>query len=324
MVSFIRWQPAPIILGYVEPILPAPCPQANKFEYALPVQVGDTISFVSDAQEIGYTTGGPYFIGIMDEECKNIKPDYTVGFPTGSEDGRQMFVNVTIPVECKENKCYRLIFFGILEDATPWTPTGVVSCQTDEEGNNTGWQLVEQTRDATYEYTPFFVSNPLRVCAERESTKLIEFKGNSIDFGVNYPAFPEFIQSFRLHLTIAEPSHPISTGTYRQTNGRFVRKNTFIDKQRVLHTGYMDELTHDALVNALHHDLVIINGLEYFATGDYEESHRETRQNKDRYDQLYTATQNLLLQGYNQRNRACELEENDFRVYDDQYQTIYE
>lgn len=323
MRSFIRWQPAPIIEGYAEPSLAEPCPAVDRYTFSLPIKEGDRLHFIANAEEIPLLNGGEGGIGLMNWKCENVA--YELGTFVTSQDERQRAFELVIPTPLPEG-CYYLVWYEkTYSTIGEWTTTAS-SCVIDPDtGLQNRFQQLEQEREITgLVRTPLLISNPLKLVPQYlPSTKILEFKGEAIDFGNDYPSFPDFRNILRLPVTIAEANHLVSTKEYRQTNGYYRRGNTYVDKRYILHTAYLDEQAHDAMQNALLHDELSIDGKLYFTSGEYKPEHQETALVENRYHPIYPASVELTLQGYNQINRACDLEPSEFKIYNDNYSDAY-
>lgn len=321
MKSFIRFFPPPIIEGYDEPALPVPCPTAGKYEFQMPIKGGDLMRFILNVEDTPVSEGATGKLGLINGDCENVS--YEIGLYDTSTDNRQRAFTVNFPL--LPIGCYRFVWYE--ETYSSMGPDVIVatSCLTDGSGNNTGFQQQTIENEATgLVRTPIAISNPLTLIPDYDrNTKIVQYSGSGIDYGYNYDNFPDFFHYFRLPVTIAEQSHEVSTKEYRQTNGRFRRGNTYIDKKIVLNTEYFDDATHDAFANVLYHDNVTIDGVEYFATGDYAPKHQETALVPDRFHPMWPASIEMKLQGYNQQNNACDLEPSEFKIYNDVYTDVY-
>lgn len=319
MQSFIRWNTAyNEIAGYDGVTEIDGCPMPDQYEYMMPIAPGDILSFIADAALLGYPQAGEYDvfkIGLI-SGCENV--EYDIGTIVPTPDKRQLYCTVLIPTDLEEMDCYQLIFYKETPGSvTDWVQTGIIGCQLDSNGRQTGWQRVTQERTVgDYTIQSIAVSNHLQYSSMWMSTKIIAFRDQRNGWDYDYNNSGAFYQQVRLHVTVAEPTPVLNTSEYRQTDGVYRRGNTYIDKKRTLRTDYFDEPTHDALQVALFHYTVLIDGVSYFARGEYETDHIESKVVPDRFHPLWTASIELLVQGYNQHNNQCSLPGRKGRVFD--------
>jgi hypothetical protein len=321
MHQFIRWQLAPEIEGYEPPTLPLSCPQAGEYDFSMPFKWGDNMHFICNSEDLAYSSALTYGIGLINEQCENVA--YSVGLYHVSEDKRQILFKLEMPNV--PLGCYRLVWYKqvyepigeetlIDEDCVPGMP-GYVDRTYSQE-------VTEMQR------IPVRVSNPLtRIRQANRDTKILEYydrRDKGVHFEFNYASFPLDTQRFRLPITIAEWQPDESDKVYRQTNGVFRRGNIFIDEGYTLRTEYFDRETHRALNNALSHAYIAIDGIQYFKFSAYKAEHFETALVPDRYHPNWIASCELRLQGYNQRNNACDYGEGLFKIYEFAYDEPYE
>jgi hypothetical protein len=142
------------------------------------------------------------------------------------------------------------------------------------------------------------ISNPISINANECCTKILKYKDDGFSFDFDYPDNPTFYQEIRIGIDLRNVQPVIKEKVYRQTNGKNLRGNTFVDKQIELHTDQVDYETHLALAIALKHTEVIIDTVSYFMLGDYTQDFNE-------FDNMSDGKAVLLEQEFNQSNFKC-------------------
>jgi hypothetical protein len=142
------------------------------------------------------------------------------------------------------------------------------------------------------------ISNKLSLNRLECFTKIIQYRDRGYSFDFDYEGNPTFYQKARIHLDFQDTKPVISEKVYRQTDGVFKRGNTYIDKEVNLFTDQFDDETNLSLAVALKHQDLIIEGVQYFAQGEYEVEPNDQGNLQRGHAKLYE-------QGFNKTNIKC-------------------
>lgn len=142
------------------------------------------------------------------------------------------------------------------------------------------------------------ISNKLSMNRQECFTKLIQFKDTGYSFDFDYKSNPTFSQKVRIHLDLQDTKPIVNEKVYRQSNGVYKRGNTFIDKEVNLYTDQFDDETNLSLAIALKHQEFSIEGIPYFAPGEYDPESNE-------FSNLQRGHAKLYEQGFNKTNIKC-------------------
>jgi hypothetical protein len=142
------------------------------------------------------------------------------------------------------------------------------------------------------------ISNKLSLNRLECFTKVIQFKDAGYSYDFDYKNNPTFYQQVRIHLDLQDTKPITSEKIYRQSDGVYKRGNTFIDKEVNLYTDQLDDETNLSLAVALKHQEFSIEGIPYFAHGEYETEPND-------FSNLQRGHATLYEQGFNKTNIKC-------------------
>lgn len=142
------------------------------------------------------------------------------------------------------------------------------------------------------------ISNKLSMNRLECFTKIIQYKDRGYSFDFDYGNNLTFYQKARVHLDFQDTKPILSEKVYRQSDGIYKRGNTFIDKEVNLYTDQFDDETNLSLAVALKHQDVLIDGVQYFAIGEYEVEPND-------FSNLQRGHATLYEQGFNKTNIKC-------------------
>lgn len=121
------------------------------------------------------------------------------------------------------------------------------------------------------QFCPQATSLCLKVLESAEKTcdtLLIKYRSSQDAFGFDYTSsgYTEadgFYNQLRIPAKVWKSAYPKTKEVQKLSNGRRNAYYTDIDKKYTLSTGYLPEYIHDALSNAVDHEILIIDGKEY-------------------------------------------------------------
>jgi hypothetical protein len=284
--NFLAWKtPPPGIQGYANasPLSPiVDCIQKEQ-TYALPVRGGDVLKFIyPNASET------LLLVALM-------KNGVVINNNIGSLNG--IYGTAIIPAGLGFGFYNLLIYTEVTSYTSDWV-TVSTSCELDQNGDNTGYQLTNQERTYGLVPTAVALSDCLHYGLHRKSS-IIRFRDDTEAFGFDYTSDLSFHQQFRLHVEVVFPEYPVEEAVYRQSNGYRRFGNVYIDEKQEMRTAAMDQRTHQCLISACKHRYFFINGCQYFAAGAYNIENVERGLSA-------TARIDIFTQDFDLRNYGCQ------------------